>query len=151
MLSERYRPQTWDDFVGQPTVDEIRTAVDRLHEFNPMLGLRGCRLGITSPEIYQMQVRAIIRAAAELAREEDLRVVPEIMIPLVGHHRELAVVREMVDSCIPSSSAISCSTIGFIATSPSSRNSRWCSTMLVATRSRVSFRLCRLLMNQRAS
>jgi pyruvate,orthophosphate dikinase len=59
-----------------------------LHEFNPMLGHRGCRLGITYPEITEMQVQAIISAACELAKEK-IRIVPEIMIPLVGHVNEL--------------------------------------------------------------
>ena len=57
--------------------------VEELHEFNPMLGLRGCRLGITMPEITKMQARAIIEAACELAKE-GTKIVPEIMIPLVG-------------------------------------------------------------------
>ena len=64
---------------------ERRQAQDRtLHEFNPMLGHRGCRLGITYPEIYEMQVRAIIEAACELAKNEGISIVPEIMIPLVA-------------------------------------------------------------------
>ncbi|RMG01758.1 MAG: pyruvate, phosphate dikinase [Nitrospirae bacterium] len=66
-----------------------------LHEFNPMLGHRGCRLGITYPEIYEMQVRAIMEAACELAKEK-VRVIPEIMIPLVGHVNELRRMRELV-------------------------------------------------------
>ncbi len=68
-----------------------------LHEFNPMLGHRGCRLGITYPEIYEMQVRAIMEAACELAREK-VRVIPEIMIPLVGHVKELEQMRGLVVS-----------------------------------------------------
>jgi pyruvate,orthophosphate dikinase len=62
--------------------------VEQLHEFNPMLGHRGVRLGITYPEITEMQTRAIIEAACQLAKE-GVRVVPEIMIPLVGHVKEL--------------------------------------------------------------
>lgn len=65
-----------------------------LHEFNPMLGHRGCRLGITYPEITEMQVKAIISAACELAKEK-IRVVPEIMIPLVGHKNELKHQKEL--------------------------------------------------------
>src|SRR5688500_6206963 len=61
--------------------------VEQLHEFNPMLGHRGVRLGITYPEITEMQTRAIIEAACKLAKE-GTRVVPEIMIPLVGHVKE---------------------------------------------------------------
>jgi len=63
--------------------------VDALHEFNPMLGHRGCRLGITYPEITEMQARAIFEAACECAKK-GVRVIPEIMIPLVGHVAELA-------------------------------------------------------------
>jgi pyruvate,orthophosphate dikinase len=68
-----------------------------LHEFNPMLGHRGCRLGITYPEIYEMQAQAIMEAACELAREK-VKVMPEIMIPLVGHVNELSKMREIVVS-----------------------------------------------------
>ncbi len=70
--------------------------VEQLHEFNPMLGHRGVRLGITYPEITEMQTRAIIEAACQLAKE-GTRVVPEIMIPLVGHVKELLHQREIVD------------------------------------------------------
>jgi len=70
--------------------------VEQLHEFNPMLGHRGVRLGITYPEITEMQTRAIIEAACQLKRE-GLEVVPEIMIPLVGHVKELKDQREIVD------------------------------------------------------
>src|SRR5258706_9317130 len=62
-------------------------ATEELHEFNPMLGHRGCRLGITYPEITEMQVKAIISAACELAKE-GVKVIPEIMIPLVGNVKE---------------------------------------------------------------
>src|SRR4029077_15747782 len=61
---------------------KIMQAAEELHEFNPMLGHRGCRLGITYPEITEMQTRAIISAACDLAQEK-IKVVPEIMIPLV--------------------------------------------------------------------
>ena len=70
--------------------------VEQLHEFNPMLGHRGCRLGITYPEITEMQARAIFEAACEAAKE-GVRVFPEIMIPLVAHVRELALQRELVE------------------------------------------------------
>ncbi len=73
---------------------EVRTKRDALHEANPMLGHRGCRLGITFPEIYEMQVRAIIEAACEV-KKEKIDVEPEIMIPLVGHVNELAELRKM--------------------------------------------------------
>jgi phosphoenolpyruvate synthase/pyruvate phosphate dikinase len=70
--------------------------VQALHEFNPMLGLRGCRLGILYPEINEMQVRAILLAAVELNKEEHIDVVPEIMIPLIGHADELRVVHQQL-------------------------------------------------------
>jgi pyruvate,orthophosphate dikinase len=65
-----------------------------LHEFNPMLGHRGCRLGVTYPEIYEMQVRAIMEAACELSKEK-VKVIPEIMIPLVGHVNEFKTLKEL--------------------------------------------------------
>ncbi len=73
---------------------EVKAKVDSLHEFNPMLGHRGCRLGITYPEITEMQVRAILEAACELTRE-GVKVYPEIMIPLIGTKAELANQREI--------------------------------------------------------
>ena len=73
----------------------LRERVESLRELNPMLGHRGCRLAITYPEIYEMQVRAIIGAAAQLAKEGQ-EVVPEIMIPLVGTVQELEILRELV-------------------------------------------------------
>jgi len=74
----------------------LRRRVQELQEVNPMLGLRGCRLGILYPEINEMQVRAILLAAIELKRDEGLEVIPEIMIPLVGHVNELRVVHEQL-------------------------------------------------------
>ena len=84
---------------GQRELDEKRTLlrrVDELHEFNPMLGHRGVRIGVTYPEITEMQTRAIMEAACMLAKE-GLRVVPEIMIPLVGHVKELRDQKAVVD------------------------------------------------------
>jgi pyruvate,orthophosphate dikinase len=75
----------------------LQTKVDSLHELNPMLGHRGCRLGITYPEIYDMQVEAIITAAAEVAKA-GTKVLPEIMIPLVGVFEELEVLRANADA-----------------------------------------------------
>jgi pyruvate,orthophosphate dikinase len=69
--------------------------VEELHEFNPMLGLRGCRLGITMPEITRMQARAIVEAACELAKEGK-KIVPEIMIPLVGMASEMKSQKDLV-------------------------------------------------------
>ncbi|MCX7913379.1 MAG: pyruvate, phosphate dikinase [Thermodesulfovibrionales bacterium] len=76
-------------------IERVKAKNKELHEFNPMLGHRGCRLGITFPEIYEMQVRAIMEAACELWLEK-VEVFPEIMIPLVGHVNELKVLRELV-------------------------------------------------------
>jgi pyruvate, orthophosphate dikinase len=77
--------------------DELRRKVRSLHEFNPMLGHRGCRLAVTYPEIYQMQARAIAEAAALIVKDGK-HLVPEIMIPLVGVKKELMLMRELVDS-----------------------------------------------------
>jgi len=75
----------------QPQV--LKQKAEFLHEFNPMLGHRGCRLGMTFPEIYDMQVQAIMEATCELVKDEGYEIVPEIMIPLVGHVNELKVLR----------------------------------------------------------
>jgi len=74
--------------------DRLKRKADSLHEFNPMLGHRGCRLGVSYPEIYKTQVRAIMEAACELLRDEKLKVIPEIMIPLVGDWRELKFIKD---------------------------------------------------------
>jgi pyruvate,orthophosphate dikinase len=74
--------------------ERLKARNKALHEFNPMLGHRGCRLGITYPEIYEMQVQAIIEAACEVAKKK-IKVIPEIMIPLVADVREQEVMREM--------------------------------------------------------
>lgn len=71
------------------SLQDVKAKVEALHEFNPMLGHRGCRLGITYPEITEMQARAIIEAACQL-KSEGVKVLPEIMIPLVGTKAELA-------------------------------------------------------------
>ena len=75
----------------------LRQRVDALHEFNPMLGHRGCRLAISYPEIAEMQARAIFEAAIEAARETGAAVVPEIMVPLVGLKSELDYVKAAID------------------------------------------------------
>ncbi|MBI4848829.1 MAG: pyruvate, phosphate dikinase [Nitrospirae bacterium] len=77
--------------------DKLNTKNMSLHEFNPMLGHRGCRLGVTYPEMYEMQAQAIMEAACELAQKK-VKVIPEIMIPLVGHVNELKKMREVVVS-----------------------------------------------------
>ncbi|MBI4684041.1 MAG: pyruvate, phosphate dikinase [Nitrospirae bacterium] len=75
--------------------EKLKSRNKVLHEFNPMLGHRGCRLGITYPEIYVMQTQAIMEAACEL-KKQGIKVIPEIMIPLVGHVNELKMMRELV-------------------------------------------------------
>ena len=75
--------------------EELRTYIESLQEFNPMLGHRGVRLGITHPDLYDMQVEAIFRAAAKL-KKEGLNPKPEVMIPLVGHVNEMRIMRERV-------------------------------------------------------
>ena len=79
------------------SVDTVRRRLTELAETNPMLGHRGCRLGITYPEIYEMQARAIFEAALAIARETGHPVTPEIMIPLVGIKRELDIIRAQID------------------------------------------------------
>jgi len=76
--------------------DELHLTISNLHEFNPMLGHRGCRLAVTYPEIAEMQARAIIEAAIEISEEKNIHIVPEIMIPLVGEIKELKYVKDIV-------------------------------------------------------
>ena len=79
------------------SVPELRETVDSLHEFNPMMGHRGCRLAVTYPEIAAMQTKAVIRAAINtMKKHPDWKVVPEIMIPLVGEVKELKYVKDVV-------------------------------------------------------
>jgi pyruvate,orthophosphate dikinase len=79
------------------TVDFIKQRAHALHEMNPMLGHRGCRLGITYPEIYAMQARAIFEAAAEVTLKDKAKVIPEIMIPLVMMPKELEMMKAVVE------------------------------------------------------
>ena len=79
------------------TIDEVTRRASLLHELNPMLGHRGCRLGLSYPEIYEMQARAIFEAVVEVRRDADLSVVPEIMIPLAATGRELELLKERID------------------------------------------------------
>ncbi len=83
------------------TFEELKNTVESLHEVNPMLGHRGCRLGISYPEIYEMQVQAIIEAAINVAKE-GIKPLPEIEVPLVGNVRELAEVRKNIETVIAS-------------------------------------------------
>jgi len=75
--------------------EQVHTRVEHLHEFNPMLGFRGCRLGIVHPEITEMQARAVFEAAANVKRQ-GIKVAPEIMIPLVGHVKEFTLQADIV-------------------------------------------------------
>lgn len=79
------------------SVATLAARVEKLKELNPMLGHRGCRLGVTNPEIYDMQVQAILRAAAILYKREGLEIAPEIMIPLVGDLKELTFFRTRIE------------------------------------------------------
>ncbi|MDX2494738.1 MAG: pyruvate, phosphate dikinase, partial [Desulfuromusa sp.] len=93
-----FLPQTDDDISELANAvgirfSEVKSHVEELHEFNPMLGHRGCRLGITYPEVYDMQVRAIMEAACELVKNEGFKIIPEIMIPLISHVNELKILR----------------------------------------------------------
>jgi pyruvate,orthophosphate dikinase len=78
-------------------VETLKRRAGELHEFNPMLGHRGCRLGITFPEIYEMQARAIFEAACDVAAASGLAPVPEVMVPLVATKRELEILRALID------------------------------------------------------
>ncbi|MFI3313040.1 MAG: pyruvate, phosphate dikinase, partial [Eubacteriales bacterium] len=81
------------------TVEHIQAVIDSLHEFNPMMGHRGCRLDVTYPEIAKMQTAAIIKAAlAVRGRRPAWKIVPEIMVPLVGEQKELAYVKSIIDA-----------------------------------------------------
>ena len=78
------------------TAEQVQEVCDSLHEFNPMMGHRGCRLAVTYPEIARMQTRAVMEAAIEVKQEKGYDIVPEIMIPLVGEKKELKYVKEVV-------------------------------------------------------
>jgi len=91
-MSEKYRIKAGDLKKQLP---ELLKRVEELHEFNPMLGHRGCRLGITYPEITEMQARAIFEAAAQVAKK-GIKVIPEVMIPLAGSVREVEHQKEII-------------------------------------------------------
>lgn len=78
------------------SLEEVKATIDSLHEFNPMMGHRGCRLAVSYPEIAQMQTRAVIEAAIEVKKNKGYDVVPEIMIPLIGEIKELRYVKNIV-------------------------------------------------------
>ena len=74
----------------------LKLRIDELHEQNPMLGHRGCRLGISFPEIYEMQCRAIFEALSELKKNKQKSAFPEIMIPLVSTEAEIKIMKDLV-------------------------------------------------------
>ena len=78
------------------SVEEVKSTCSELHEFNPMMGHRGCRLSVTYPEIARMQTRAVIEAAIEVREEKGFEIVPEIMVPLVGDKKELKFVKDVI-------------------------------------------------------
>ena len=78
------------------TFEELKATVESLHEFNPMMGHRGCRLAVSYPEIAEMQTRAIIEAAVAVKKNKGYDVVPEIMIPLIGEIKELQFIKSVV-------------------------------------------------------
>jgi pyruvate,orthophosphate dikinase len=93
VMSERYKIAVKDLKKELP---KLLSRVEELHEFNPMLGHRGCRLGVTYPEITEMQSRAIFEAAVQVAKK-GVKVIPEIMIPLIGSVEEFDNQRQIVD------------------------------------------------------
>jgi pyruvate, orthophosphate dikinase len=97
-----FLPKTDDEFaelaqLTGKTIAEVRQRTHALYETNPMLGHRGCRLGITYPEIYEIQAVAIFEAAVAVARETGEPVAPEIMLPLIATRREFDILKEVVD------------------------------------------------------
>ena len=78
------------------TVERLKAKCAELHEFNPMMGHRGCRLAVTYPEIARMQTRALMEAAIEVQEEEGYKIIPEIMVPLVGEVKELKFVKDII-------------------------------------------------------
>ncbi len=97
-----FLPHTEEDMAAVAQSAGVDVAIlkrraGELHESNPMLGHRGCRLGITYPEIYEMQARAIFEAAVQVAKDTGNKPVPEVMIPLVATHAELSILKEVVD------------------------------------------------------
>jgi pyruvate,orthophosphate dikinase len=80
------------------SVEKLKRRAAELHEFNPMLGHRGCRLGITYPEIYEMQARAIFEAAVDVAVKTGEAPIPEVMVPLVATRRELEIIKTLIDA-----------------------------------------------------
>ena len=95
-------------------VDVLKRRAQELHEFNPMLGHRGCRLGVTYPEIYEMQARAIFEAAVLVAQKSGAAPIPEVMIPLVGTRRELELMKTVVDKAAQAVFAATGTTLDYL-------------------------------------
>ena len=96
-----FMPNTDEEFevLAKETgksVEELKIKARGLHELNPMMGHRGCRLAVSYPEIAEMQTRAIMEAAVEVSKEENIKITPEIMIPLIGEIKELKFVKNIV-------------------------------------------------------
>jgi pyruvate,orthophosphate dikinase len=97
-----FLPHSDEDFEELATatglgLDKLKRRAEELQEFNPMLGHRGCRLGITYPEIYEVQARAIFEAACDVVASTGQAIVPEVMVPLVATRRELDILKELID------------------------------------------------------
>ena len=97
-----FLPHEEDEFAevakaADVSVDVLKRRAAELHEFNPMLGHRGCRLGVTYPEIYEMQARAIFEAAVDVAERSGAAPIPEVMVPLVATRRELELMKAVID------------------------------------------------------
>ena len=97
-----FLPHEEEEFADVAKAADVSVAILKrraaeLHEFNPMLGHRGCRLGVTYPEIYEMQARAIFEAAVDVAEKTGAAPIPEVMVPLVGTRRELELMKQVID------------------------------------------------------
>ncbi|NLX82847.1 MAG: pyruvate, phosphate dikinase [Clostridiales bacterium] len=97
-LPQKNMTEEIEDLARQlnTTADKIVEKIEALHEFNPMMGHRGCRLSVTYPEIAEMQTRAVLQAALKVKKDTGLKIVPELMIPLIGTRKELAYVKSVV-------------------------------------------------------
>ena len=89
---------TFKEIQSETNVKELVSRIEELHEQNPMLGHRGCRLGISFPEIYEMQCRAIFEALSDLKKKKQKSAFPEIMIPLVSTESEIRIMRDEINS-----------------------------------------------------
>jgi len=100
-----FLPHKEEDIINlakdlQMDFKNLKNLIDDLSEVNPMLGHRGCRLAITYPEIYEMQIKAIVLAALEVYENKGINVIPEIMVPLVSHYKEIEIIKNLIDETI---------------------------------------------------